>query len=63
MISSCSFDLSRQLSFGVVSAGVEYKVTYSPESIMWQYDTLEYKTFPASEGNLWLMIIGFSFEI
>ena len=61
--SSCSIDLSRQLSFGVVSFGAEHQVTYSHESIMWQFDTLEYKTFPAREGNLWLMTIGLSLEM
>ncbi|MCP4798686.1 MAG: tetratricopeptide repeat protein [bacterium] len=61
--SSCSIDFSRQLPLGVVFVGGECQTIYSPESTMWQYDTLEYETFPASEGNLWLMTIGFSFEI
>ncbi|MBT7311323.1 hypothetical protein HN843_06130 [bacterium] len=61
--SAGSMELSRQLSFGVVSLGGEYQTIYSPKSIMWQFATQEYKSFSSSEGNLWLITVGFSFEV
>ncbi len=60
---SSSVAISRELSFGLLTFAGEFQKTYSHEMTVWQFDSFDYKTVPASEGNLWLLTFGLTYEM